>query len=233
MKIRGREAAGLSKELLVRSARRFVERVVSPGRGAVESSETSSRASNRSATRTRQGRERYAEFKARNADKLPALYTDERDALDGNAAANLEERRIDLATADATFEDLRSRSLDPEPGRRQASEKSIVQASGELASLRARYTDEHSEVQAAERKLSDWRKSEPVCWQHQPRERRRHAEAVEHRRRRRTLDRGFSPKPCRLHDALGCRGWCRRSGACAWVSLMGTSECFKATCLSF
>jgi len=44
----------------------------------------------------------------------------------------------------------RAATLNPVLGRL---EEAIIQASGELSGLRARYTDEHSEVQAAERKL--------------------------------------------------------------------------------
>jgi uncharacterized protein involved in exopolysaccharide biosynthesis len=64
----------------------------------------------------------------------------------------LEEKAMELATADAVFNDLRARlsSLNPVVGKL---EESIVHLSGELASLRARYTDEHTEVRAVERKL--------------------------------------------------------------------------------
>ena len=76
----------------------------------------------------------------------------QRDAPRGDAR-NFEEKRIELATADASFEDLRKRvsTLNPVVGRL---EEQIVQTTSELAALRTRYTDEHSEVQAAERKLA-------------------------------------------------------------------------------
>ena len=151
IKLRGREAAGLSKTLGAVGSR-FVERVVSPGRGAVESSETFLQSQLQERDRELAKAEgAYAEFKARNADKLPALYSTNVTRLTA-MQQRLEERRIDLATADASFEDLRARvsTLNPVVGRL---EESIVQVSGELASLRARYTDEHSDVQAAQRKL--------------------------------------------------------------------------------
>lgn len=57
-----------------------------------------------------------------------------------------------LAAADAALTDLRKRlgSTNPVIGRL---EQDIVQVSGELATLRARYTNDHSEVIGAERKL--------------------------------------------------------------------------------
>lgn len=60
---------------------------------------------------------------------------------------------MELATAEKLFADLRQRiaSTNPVVGRL---EEAIVQASSELAALRARYTDEHSDVLAVERKLA-------------------------------------------------------------------------------
>ncbi len=151
LKIRGREPQGLARTLAAVGSR-FMERVLAPGRGSVESSEAFLREQlDRSQADLDRAEQQFADFKTRNADKLPALYS----ANVGRMAAmqqNLEERRIELATADAAFEDLQKRvsTLNPVVGRL---EEAIVQTSGELAGLRARYTDEHSEVQAALRKL--------------------------------------------------------------------------------
>jgi polysaccharide chain length determinant protein (PEP-CTERM system associated) len=150
-KIRGPQADGLSKTLNAVSAR-FIEHVVSPGRGAVEISEDFLQSQLGERDRALASAENaYTEFKARNADNLPALYTANVTRL-AAMQQKLEETRIELATADASFEDLRARvsTLNPVVGRL---EEAIVQASSELATLRSRYTDEHSEVQAAQRKL--------------------------------------------------------------------------------
>ena len=151
LKIRGPKAQGLAKTLGAVGAR-FIDHVVAPGRGAVEGSE--SFLEEQLAKRTAEmglAEQAYADFKAMNADKLPALYTTNVTRLTA-MQQSLEEKRIELATAEARFEDLRRRAatLNPVLGRL---EEAIIQASGELSGLRARYTDEHSEVQAAERKL--------------------------------------------------------------------------------
>jgi polysaccharide chain length determinant protein (PEP-CTERM system associated) len=151
LRIRGREPQGLARTLAAVGSR-FMERVLAPGRGSVESSEAFLREQlDRSQSDLDRAEQAFADFKTRNADKLPALYS----ANVGRLAAmqqNLEEKRIALATADAAFEDLQKRvsTLNPVVGRL---EEAIVQTSSELAGLRARYTDEHSEVQAALRKL--------------------------------------------------------------------------------
>jgi uncharacterized protein involved in exopolysaccharide biosynthesis len=60
---------------------------------------------------------------------------------------------MDLATSEKLFNDLRERlaGTNPVVGRL---EEAIVQVTSELAALRARYTEHHSDVLAAERKLS-------------------------------------------------------------------------------
>ena len=151
LKIRGRSREGLARILNTVGAR-FMEHVVEPGRGSVDSSESFLREQvNKSETELEKAEKNEADFKSRNADKLPALYTSNVQRL-ATLQQKLEETRIELATADAAFDDLRKRvsTLNPVVGRL---EEAIVQSTSELAALRARYTDEHSEVQAAERKL--------------------------------------------------------------------------------
>ena len=65
---------------------------------------------------------------------------------------SLEEKRTTLAGADGALQDLLARlaTTNPVIGR---IEESIVQVSGDLALLRARYTEDHSEVQGAVRRL--------------------------------------------------------------------------------
>jgi uncharacterized protein involved in exopolysaccharide biosynthesis len=82
---------------------------------------------------------------------LPALYSSNV-ARVAALRGKLEEKSMELAAADAGFADLRKRLAGTNPliGRL---EESIVQLSGEIVNLRARYTADHSEVIAAERKL--------------------------------------------------------------------------------
>lgn len=134
-------------------SKRFIERLVSPERTAVEDSErflkgqmTERRVSLDAAEKA------FSDFKIANADKLPALYNSTVTRL-AQLEQQIETKEMDLGTANATLQDLRRRLATTNPliGR---IEESIVQVSAELASLRARYTDQHSEVQAAERKLA-------------------------------------------------------------------------------
>lgn len=151
LKIRAPHPDGLGKTLGAVGTR-FIERIVQPGSGSVDSSETFLHEQLvRSEEQVRNAEDKFSEFKRRNAEKLPALYTANVTRL-AALQQQLEEKRIELSTADAAFDDLRKRvsTLNPVVGRL---EEDIVQTSSELASLRARYTDEHSEVQAAERKL--------------------------------------------------------------------------------
>jgi polysaccharide chain length determinant protein (PEP-CTERM system associated) len=134
-------------------ANRFVERLVSPERTAVQDSERflKQQMDERRATLD-QAEQAFTAFRSANADKLPALYNATVQRLAG-LIQQLEEKQMALGSADAALQDLRKRlaSTNPLIGR---IEESIVQVSAELASLRARYTDAHSEVQAAERKLA-------------------------------------------------------------------------------
>jgi len=126
--------------------------LVSPERGAVEKSEAFlERELAERAADLQAAEQAFADFKAQNADKLPALYSSNVVRL-AAMQQKLEEKSMELDTANASFEDMRARvsTLNPVVGRL---EEQIVQASSELASLRARYTDEHSEVLGAERRL--------------------------------------------------------------------------------
>jgi polysaccharide chain length determinant protein (PEP-CTERM system associated) len=139
--------------LLMAVTKRFVDRLLSPEQSAIVDSQvfldgqlTSRRAALEESERN------YSEFKTRNADKLPAIYAANITRL-GGLQQKLEERQMDLAAADAAFEDMRGRlaSTNPVIGRL---EESIVSVSSELTALRTRYTEEHSEVQTLDRKLN-------------------------------------------------------------------------------
>ena len=151
LKIRGQKAVGLAR-ILDAVGGRLIDSVVSPGRGAVDSSESFlENQLEESNAQLVKAENADAEFKTRNADKLPALYTANVAHL-SQMQQRLDEKRIELAVASASLEDLRTRAstLNPVVDRL---EEAIVQASTGLVSLRARYAEEHSEVQAARRKL--------------------------------------------------------------------------------
>ncbi len=151
MRVRSVDPRSPASTLLALS-RRFVERLVSPERTAVQDSErflkeqmTERRVSLDNAEKANLA------FKTQNADKLPALYNSTVQRL-AALEQQLETKQMELGTAGATMEDLRKRlaTTNPLVGR---IEDSIVQAASELAGLRARYTDQHSLVQAAEWRL--------------------------------------------------------------------------------
>jgi polysaccharide chain length determinant protein (PEP-CTERM system associated) len=152
LRLRGRAAAGLGRKLEAVGTR-FIERLLSPERGALVSSETFlDEQLKRRRADLDVAEYVLSEFRKRNADKLPALLNATIQRL-ATLAQKREERMMELATAEKLFADLRQRiaSTNPVVGRL---EEAIVQASSELAALRARYTDEHSDVLAVERKLA-------------------------------------------------------------------------------
>jgi protein tyrosine kinase modulator len=139
-------------KILLAIAHRFIERLLSPERASVADSERFLEGQIKDRREAVQKAERaLADFKLANADKLPALYNSNIQRL-GELEQRLQQRELELTAASAVFEDVRGRLLttDPTLGRL---EDSLGLARSELRALRARYTDEHSDVQAAERKL--------------------------------------------------------------------------------
>lgn len=131
---------------------RFIERLVSPEQGAIIASQNflETQLEQRRQALSKAERE-FADFKVRNADKLPAIYSANVNRL-GQLQQKMQEREMELATAQAGFNDIRSRIAGANPviGRL---EEEIVKLTGELTALRARYTEEHSQVQGIERRL--------------------------------------------------------------------------------
>lgn len=152
LKLRGKRSYGLGKKLEAIGVR-FMERILSPERGALVSSESFL---DEQLKRRRADLERneyvLSEFRRRNSDKLPALLNASIQRL-ATLTQKREERTMDLATSEKLFGDLRERlaGTNPVVGRL---EEAIVQVTSELAALRARYTEHHSDVLAAERKLA-------------------------------------------------------------------------------
>ncbi|MBV8743607.1 MAG: hypothetical protein JO134_01045 [Xanthobacteraceae bacterium] len=139
-------------KILQAISHRFIERLLSPERASVVDSERFLEGQIADRKQAVEGAEReLAEFKSANAEKLPALYNSTIQRL-GELEQRLQQRELELTAASAVFEDVRSRLLttDPTLGRL---EDALGIARSELRSLKARYTDEHSDVQAAERKV--------------------------------------------------------------------------------
>jgi polysaccharide chain length determinant protein (PEP-CTERM system associated) len=151
LRLTGKSPEGLDRVLSLIGAR-FIDRLLAPERSSIENSVTflGNEITEKRDTLNR-AEAALAEFKARNADKLPELYAANIVRL-GAMKQSLEEKRTALAGATGALEDMRSRlaAANPVIGR---IEDSIVQVSGDLALLRARYTEDHSEVQGAVRRL--------------------------------------------------------------------------------
>lgn len=151
LKLKGQSPKGLDR-ILASIAERFVDRLLAPERSSIEGSVTFLDREIAEKRRLLSGAEdELAAFKQKNADKLPELYTANVQRLTG-LQRTLEEKQFDLSAAQAAFDDLRSRLASTNPVITKMEEQ-IVQVSGEVALLRARYTDDHSDVQAALRKL--------------------------------------------------------------------------------
>jgi polysaccharide chain length determinant protein (PEP-CTERM system associated) len=151
LRLRGQKSGGLGKTLKAISER-LVERLVAPARSAVGDSERFlNEQLDERRTELEKAEQALTEFKTANSARLPALYSS---SVARMAALNskLEEKSMELAAADAAFSETRKRlaGTNPVVGR---IEEEMVKVSSELANLRARYTGDHSEVVAAERKL--------------------------------------------------------------------------------
>lgn len=152
LKLRGNKGAGLGQTLSA-IGNRFIERLVAPERDAVQGSETfltdQLRQLRDELTRAETA---LSEFNSQHADKLPQLNLATITRLTALQQA-LQAKQIELGNANAALEDSRGRIAGTNPviGR---IEDAIVQVTSELVALKARYTSDHSEVQAAERKLT-------------------------------------------------------------------------------
>jgi hypothetical protein len=92
------------------------------------------------------------------ANRLPAVFGTNVQQLFG-LRQTLQAKQTELEGMDAAFEDLRARLVGTNPVIGQI-EDSVVRLTAEVALFRARYNDEHSEVQAALRKLRKLRRLE-------------------------------------------------------------------------
>ena len=99
----------------------------------------------------RQAEQSLAEYKRQHASDLPDLHGANVSRL-RQLKDDLVQRRTMLAGARAALDAIRTRLIQVDPVIGRLEEK-IISITSELALLRARYTDNHSKVQAAVRKL--------------------------------------------------------------------------------
>jgi uncharacterized protein involved in exopolysaccharide biosynthesis len=151
LRYRARQPRGMD-HVLTRIGERFMERVEAPENSSMRGSVTFLREQLDTATsRMDQAEQKLARFKSANAQQLPDVRATNIQRL-AQISDQLSEREVRLAGAEAQFISIRQRlaQTDPVIGRL---EQDIVSMRGELALLRARYTDAHTGVQAAERRL--------------------------------------------------------------------------------
>ncbi len=131
---------------------RFVERVIAPQRSSIMQSETFLQSElEKRRTDLNEAEAQLAEYKSKFASELPELHSANVTRL-SHLRALLAERRTALEGARAEEQKVRERlSLtNPVVGK---IEEAIVELMAELTTLRARYTDRHTRIQAALRRL--------------------------------------------------------------------------------
>lgn len=134
------------KETLAMVSMRFVERVLAPQRSSVIQSESFLADELEGRRVDLQAAElALAEYKNQYASELPRLHTANVARL-SELQAYLAERRIELEGAKAAQASLALRLSQTNPVVGKI-EEAIINVMAELTQLRARYTDEHSEVQ--------------------------------------------------------------------------------------
>lgn len=138
--------------ILEAASKRLLERVLAPARSAIQGSEQfldDQLEQHRKALETAEAA--LASYRAEHATELPDVQAANVTRLN-QLRSTLVERRNKLAGVEAAFTSQKARLAETNPviGR---IEQEQVAATAELALLRARYTDEHSEVQAVVRKL--------------------------------------------------------------------------------
>jgi polysaccharide chain length determinant protein (PEP-CTERM system associated) len=151
LRYRAAHPAGMD-HVLERIGERFMERVEAPENSSMrESVSFLDRELAEVTGRLEAAEADVASYRATHAQSLPEQRAANLQRL-GVLREQLAERETLLAGAESDFNETRARlaSTDPVIGRL---EQDIVATRGDLAVLRSRYTDEHSKVQAAQRRL--------------------------------------------------------------------------------
>lgn len=134
------------KETLGMVSMRFVERVLAPQRSSIIQSESFlSKELDERRTDLQSAEKALAEYKNKYASELPRLHTANVARL-SELQAYLAERRIELDGAKAAQASLAMRLSQTNPVVGKI-EESIINVMAELTQLKARYTDQHSQVQ--------------------------------------------------------------------------------------
>lgn len=152
LRLRGDAQDGLDR-LLAAIGNHFIEKLVAPERSSIAGSVDflDRQIAERRASLT-VAEQRLAAFQTQHSAQMPELHASNVQRL-ASLRQLLEERRTDLAGATAALADLRETlsAMNPVAGHLQ---DEIIRLTGELTTLRARYTDEHSSVQAAIRQIN-------------------------------------------------------------------------------
>lgn len=139
-------------EFLRRVSARFVERIIAPQRSSVANSQAFLASEIEDRRRDLNAIEqRLADYRSRNATDLPELHANNVKRL-GRLQELLSEKRGDLNGAQGELKEMENRLVltNPVVGRL---DDQIVDTLSEIASFRARYTDKHSKLQGANRRL--------------------------------------------------------------------------------
>jgi polysaccharide chain length determinant protein (PEP-CTERM system associated) len=151
LRLRGRTPHGLA-DILNRIGERFIDRVEAPEDSSIRDSVMFLRNELQSATdKLNRAEDALANLKSENSQQLPDLRATNVQRL-AQLRDSLSDHEIRLAGAETEFAAMRDRMARTDPVIGEL-EKRIVQTTSELALLRARYTDQHSKVQAALRDL--------------------------------------------------------------------------------
>jgi len=131
---------------------RFLEKLLAPEISAIDASESFLTKQLTLKTADLQKAElKLANFKQYNAEHLPQLYSAKSNRF-SQLNMLLEQRKIELSGAIAAKRTIRTRLAQVDPVMSEI-EQNIVTTKSELAILRSRYTDQHSKVETALRKL--------------------------------------------------------------------------------
>jgi uncharacterized protein involved in exopolysaccharide biosynthesis len=150
--MKSRQQKDLAKTLSLVGAR-FTDRLLFPERNAVSNSEEFLQQQLEQKRKVLTlAEEKLSAFKSDNAERLPAVYTTNVQRL-SSLREKLDEKQKELNAAKAMFSDLKTRiqTTNPAVGR---IEENIVITTAELVQFKSRYTEHHSEVIAAERRLT-------------------------------------------------------------------------------
>jgi len=141
------------EEVLKAVRKRFLEKLLAPELSAIKASENFLQ--NQLLLKKQnlyQAELKLESFKKNNTDSLPSLYSANNARL-AQMSELIEQKRIELSGAMAAKKSIRTRLAKVDPVMSEI-EQSIVNTKSELALLRSRYTDNHSRVQTAFRKLT-------------------------------------------------------------------------------